>query len=212
MAKKTRGPNRSEIRKSRRRGHDYKRNAAKLQAANSEVCLVVIDVPNINVAVRSYCTKKGIDFESFQYYKFERACRAYLNIAHPNKNINVELVAFTNTRDDSDYTFLHNLNNSANWTVIFKPKIGDSDIDDDIKQYVDFYTQDKSVIGVILVGNDLRNHTPIAHSLIDQDIIATMLCYFDLFYEKTKKELELLESVKSIQSIDIPFFMKEYQK
>ena len=93
------------------------------------------------------------------------------------------------------------LNDRPNWSVIRKPKIGDSDIDDDICSYVDFYIEEHPVMHVILAGNDLKNHIPVASSLVKQNIRATLACYYSQFLPSTKIHLKNIEGVDSFDII-----------
>ena len=166
---------------------------------------MVIDVPNVNVSRRKhYEDNKLSQAAGFEYDKLEYACMRYLHNCHPNKLIRLELVAFTNQREDRDYKVLRELNDRPNWYVVWKPKIGDSDIDDDICSYVDYYIKEQVVMHVILVGNDLKNHVPLAMRLKQQkkpEIGVTLACYYSQFLPQTKTYLKNIEGVDSFDII-----------
>ena len=199
---KNKGPSRSLIKASNRKKHNHGRDAMQRRIKASEICLVVIDVPNVNVSRRThYADNKISQAAGFEYDKFELACMRYLHNCHPDKFISLELVAFTNQRKNRNYDVLMELNDRPNWSVIRKPKIGDSDIDDDICSYVDFYIEEHPVMHVILVGNDLKNHIPVASSLVEQNIRATLACYYSQFLPSTKIHLKNIEGVDSFDII-----------
>ncbi len=200
--RKNKGPSRSLIRASNRKRHNRDRDAIKRKRKGSEQCLVVIDVPNVNVARKNHYADNALSRSAgFEYYKFEAACMRYLKNNHPSKYISLELVAFTNQRENRNYDALMELNDSANWSVVRKPKIGDSDIDDDICSYIDFYIEEHPVMHVILVGNDLKNHVPVAKRLVDQNIRVTLACYYSQFLPQTKTYLKSIEGVNSFDII-----------
>jgi hypothetical protein len=57
---------------------------------------------------------------------------------------------------------------------------------------------------IFLVGNDLRNHGPIADRLVSENIGVTLLCFFDKFYDST---LRALQEQTSYDVFDIREFM-----
>jgi len=201
---KNHGPSRSQIRKSKNRKSANARARKKLVSKDSELCLAVLDVPNINSALRVHLEREKLPIKGFEYYKLADACNRYLKRVHAEKTVKLELAAFSNQREDSDYSFLISLRDRPDWSVILKPKIGDSDIDDDICAYIDYFIEEHPVIRVILVGNDLKNHLPIAYKLVEQNISVTMLCFFDQFYKAT---LNRLLVIQGIDIIDITKFM-----
>jgi hypothetical protein len=51
------------------------------------------------------------------------------------------------------------------------------------------------------VGNDLKNHIPVASSLVEQNIRATLACYYSQFLSSTKIHLKNIEGVDSFDII-----------
>lgn len=191
--------NKAKIKASRHRTHKIRRGRKNETVKDSEPCLLIVDVPNVNSV---WYEKKlnyggcaqGVDFP---YERLFQNCIWHLKRRYPNKLLHLEAVLFINQRPGTDMSLYHELAESPDWTLFCRPKVEDSDIDENILQCLDFYLQEKPFLHVFLVGNDLRNYWPIAARMARENIGVTILSFFEYFKETT------IRSIKTIQGYDV---------
>jgi len=180
-------------RASNKRSKKYAREKRKERLKEHESCLLIIDNPNINSIWYKDVTDFNVEGQKkqigFPYAALARACKSYLKQSYKTP-ANLESVVFANQREHQDLKFLRRLAEDSGWTLFRKPKVGSSDIDENIQQYIDFYLETVPVMHIFLAGNDLRNHGPIADRLVSENIGVTLLCFFEEFYDKTIRSLQ----------------------
>ncbi len=190
--------------KRRKKLKKEERREAHTRYNNRHPCLLVIDNPSLN------SNWYGDDFttlptiERFPYQRLAACCRVYLRQHYPRKGYNLESIIFANQREHQDLEFFKRLAEGPDWSLFRKPKVGNSDIDENIQQFIDFYLESSPAMHIFLVGNDLRNHGPIADRLVSENIGVTLLCFFDKFYDST---LRALQEQTSYDVFDIREFM-----
>lgn len=194
----------SRLAAKRRKQHKKEeRREAHTRYNKREPCLLVIDNPSLNSNWYGDFTALPT-IERFPYQRLAACCRVYLRQHYPRKGYNLESIVFANQREHQDLVFVKRLAEGPDWSLFRKPKVGNSDIDENIQQYIDFYLESSPAMHIFLVGNDLRNHGPIADRLVSENIGVTLLCFFDKFYDST---LRALQEQTSYDVFDIREFM-----
>lgn len=161
-----------------------------------EPCLLVIDNPSINSIwygdITDFSAEVGETQQKhriFPYHALARSCKTYLKQTY-QAPYTLESVVFANQREHQELGYLRRLAEDPGWSLFRKPKVGSSDIDENIQQFIDFYLETVPVMHVFMAGNDLRNHGPIADRLVSENIGVTLLCFFDEFYNSTVRSLQ----------------------
>lgn len=172
-----------------------RRESVSMFRAELEPALMVVDVPNIHSLW--YGAQEGKTHNiRFPYRLLGNAYRNYLSWKYKNRRENetyfeVGSAVFLNERENQDYEFFDDLRDNHGWFVFKKPKLSaEDDIDENIKAYIGFMLEEKPYMHVMLVGNDLKNHIPIAKDLLGQNINVTMLVANNHFYPSTLWRLE----------------------
>jgi len=188
-----RGMSLAAQRASSKRSKKHAREKKKERFKGHEPCLLVIDNPSVNSIwyndVADFSVKTQNKHLGFPYAALARACKTYLKQTYEQPFM-LESVIFANQREHQDLNSVRRLAEDSGWTLFRKPKVGSSDIDENIQQYIDFYLETVPVMHIFLAGNDLRNHGPIADRLVSENIGVTLLCFFEDFYDRTVRSLQ----------------------
>ena len=188
-----RGAGPAAQRASDKRSKKYARERKKERFKNHEPCLLIIDNPSINSIWYNDVANFSVEAQKkhliFPYSALARSCKTYLKQRY-EAPATLQSVVFANQREHQELGYLRRLAEYPGWSLFRKPKVGSSDIDENIQQYIDFYLETVPVMHIFLAGNDLRNHGPIADRLVSENIGVTLLCFFEEFYDRTVRSLQ----------------------
>lgn len=155
-------------------------------------CVMIIDGPNINSFW--YTSGKKLVHGHFSYHRLRENYKKVLEEMYPDHVIILKGVILFNTREDRSYHFFEKLAaNNDDWKIISKPKVEDSDIDENIVNLVHCYIRDRRFDHIVLVGNDLQNHLPLFHEIRGRSLQASLICFIDRLSPKRISQLARYE-------------------